>query len=450
MEWVVNNQVIITEYDISWTNQFLEEAEKIENAVKFSTIYIDHVGSTSVNGLCGKPIVDILISLCNWDDIEKVVIELKRLGYVVSEKCDDIPRYFLTKYNNKSKKYHVHICEPHRKWGRDMLIFKNELTVDDEFSKEYAILKKKLAQTHENDIIGYMNGKKDFIENRLREVSSEFGVNRLLSYQRAESNKAESLQIRMMVLQFLISILAAVSVYCSQNNVLFWLAIFSFICMLRWFFLSQNQQRHRSAGDQARRAVLLISGLSAIPSAGQNLRISDKFNVAITKETLRREEDHFSTREKPGYKRLVEMIEESSYWTRYLQKTSAKVMWILLSILVTIILIVIGAAITSFNSNSLISLSRGMIALMIFVISTDALGLLLSYKNAASSIGEIFNRVESISAKGYLESDALLLMLDYNSAIEKAPATLPLVYKLTQKKLNKKWKAYSEEKLNRK
>ena len=216
-----------------------------------------------------------------------------------------------------------------------------------------------------------------------------------------------------------------------------------------WFFLSQGQQRHRSAGDQARRAVLLISGLNAIPSAGQNLRISDKFNVAITKETLRREEDHFSTREKPSYKRLVEMIEESSYWTCYLQKTSAKVMWVLLSILVIAICLVTGAAITSFNSNNLISLSRVMIALMIFVISTDALGLLLSYKNAASSIGEIFSRVESISVKGYLESDALLLMLDYNSAIEKAPTTLPLVYKFIQKKLNKKWRVYSEEKLNR-
>ncbi|WP_283255094.1 GrpB family protein [Enterobacter roggenkampii] len=97
------NKVIITEHDISWGNQFLEEAEKIKNAVKFSTCYIDHVGSTSVNGLCGKPIIDILISICEWGDVEKVVIALKRLGYVVSEKCDDIPRYFLTKYNNDSK-----------------------------------------------------------------------------------------------------------------------------------------------------------------------------------------------------------------------------------------------------------------------------------------------------------------------------------------------------------
>lgn len=212
-------------------------------------------------------------------------------------------------------------------------------------------------------------------------------------------------------------------------------------------FLSQAQQRRRSAGDQARRVVLLMSGLKILPSAGQSLRINDSFNGEITSDTLRREEDHFATREKPGYKRLVEMIEESSYWTCYLQKASAKLMLVILFFLATIIFIVTGAAILSLNTNELISFSRSMIALMIFIISTDVLGLLISYRNASSSIGNIFNRVEGISAKGFLKSDALLLMADYNSAIEKAPATLPFVYILCQKKLNKKWRTYSEMKL---
>ncbi|HCH0655755.1 TPA: GrpB family protein [Enterobacter asburiae] len=444
------NKILISEHNPAWANQFLEEAEKIKNAIKPSTVYIDHVGSTSVNGLCGKPIIDILISLCEWGDIDKIVNELRKLGYKVNEKCDDTPRYYLTKYIDESHKYHIHICEPHRQWARDMLIFKNELKVDSEFSIKYANLKKLLASTHKNDIKSYMAGKKEFIENRLREVESEFGVNRLLSCQRSESDKAERLQICMMGHQFLISSLAAISVYFNKNEVLFWFAMFGFILMLSWFFISQNQQRHRSAGDQARRAVLLISGLNAIPSAGQNLRIRDKFNVDIEKGTLRREEDHFATREKPGYKRLVDMIEESSYWTCYLQKASARAMGFLLFIFVILMFLVTGAAITIFDIESLIFISRSMIALMVFIISTDALGLFLSYKNAATSIEEIFTRVESISAKGYPESDALLLMLDYNSAIEKAPTTLPSIYNLVQKRLNKKWGIYSEAKLNSK
>lgn len=439
---------MLSEYNCCWNNLFLEESQKIKNAVNFTTIYIDHVGSTSVRGLTSKPIVDILISLCDWGAITKLADALVRLGYDIDERCDDIPRLFLKKYNEiSSENYHVHICEPNCRWGRDMLVFKNELMTNSVFANQYVDLKKKLVKDHSGDIESYMKGKKTLIENKLIEVNSEFGVDRMLSYQRVESNKAENLQIYMMITQFIISLLAVISVYRSKGSELFWLAVIGFILIIVWFFLNQAQQRRRSAGDQARRVVLLMSGLKILPSAGQSLRINDSFNGEITSDTLRREEDHFATREKPGYKRLVEMIEESSYWTCYLQKASAKFMLAILFLLATIIFIVTGAAILSLNTNELISFSRSMIALMIFIISTDVLGLLISYRNASSSIGSIFNRVEEISAKGFLKSDALLLMADYNSVIEKAPATLPFVYMLCQKRLNKKWRAYSEIKL---
>ena len=442
------DKVVLSEYNCCWKNKFLEESQKIKNAVNFTTIYIDHVGSTSVKGLSSKPIIDILISLCDWSAITKLADVLVRMGYDIDEKCDDTPRLFLKKYNEiSSENYHVHICEPNCRWGRDMLVFKNELMTNTVFANQYVDLKKKLIKDYSGDIESYMKGKKTLIENKLIEINDEFGVDRMLSYQRAESNKAENLQIYMMLTQFIISLLAVISVYRSKGSELFWLAIIGFILIVVWFFLSQAQQRRRSAGDQARRVVLLMSGLKILPSAGQSLRINDSFNGEITSDTLRREEDHFATREKPGYKRLVEMIEETSYWTCYLQKASAKLMLVILFFLATIIFIVTGAAILSLNTNELISFSRSMIALMIFIISTDVLGLLISYRNASSSIGNIFNRVEGISAKGFLKSDALLLMADYNSAIEKAPATLPFVYILCQKKLNKKWRTYSEMKL---
>jgi len=428
---------------------FKDEADRISRAVTSPKIYIDHVGSTSVKGLASKPIIDILISLSDWNSISIVISKLKELGYTVSEECHNVPRYFLTKYDsNHSSGYHIHICEPHCQWGKDMLVFKNELDCDKTLSDEYAKLKTVLAKNYSDDVQMYMVGKKDFIENRLQEVESEFGVNRLLSHQRAELNKAEHLQIYMMIVQFIIAVIASVSVYLVNNKHLFSLALVGFLFMSLWLYLSQGQQKHRAAGDQARRAILLISGLNMQPSAGQKLRINDGFNAILTKGNIRREEDHFASREAPGYKRLVEMIEESSYWTCYLQNVSSKAMLITLSLFFVVFVLVSGAAIASLDSENLISLSRVMIALMLFVISSDALGLLLSYRSAALSIDEIFKRVETIAAKGFLQSDTLLLMSDYNAAIERAPAILPGVYKLSRSKLNKKWRIYMNEKNN--
>ena len=176
------------------------------------------------------------------------------------------------------------------------------------------------------------------------------------------------------------------------------------------------------------------------------LQITGLFNVEITSINSRREEEHFLSREEPSYKRLIEMIEESSYWTSYLQKVSSKVMIFILLILAAITFCIFGAAIVSFQSDSLITLSRAIIAIMLFVISSDALGLLIGYKNSASAIDDIFKRVEVASIKGYSKSDALLLMSDYNAIIEKAPSTLPFVYKFIHVSLNRRWQTYIEEK----
>jgi hypothetical protein len=119
----------------------------------------------------------------------------------------------------------------------------------------------------------------------------------------------------------------------------------------------------------------------------------------------------------------------------------------LLFLLVATVFVVSGAAVASLKSDGLITMSRVMIAIMVFVISSDALGLLLSYRNSASTIDEIFKRVEVAAARGYRESDVLLLMSDYNAAIERAPTTLPWVYKLSHAGLNKRWQAYIEAKL---
>lgn len=441
--------VKISEYSSTWAEKFSKEAKLIETSVQCAKVYVDHVGSTSVKGLSSKPIIDILISLGDWTAVKSLVTELEGIGYCVSEVCEGrAPRYFLTKFiPGDLEGYHIHICEPNRRWGRDMLVFRNELASDEKLAQSYALLKQLLVEEHSGNIDDYMAGKKSFIEERLREVDGEFSVNRLLSQQRAESNKAESLQIWMIVIQFGIAIVAAASVYLSHNSYLFLLAFVGFSLMLWWLYLSQEQQKYRTAGDQARRAVLLISGLDMKPSAGQKLRISEGFHAVISSNTLRREESHFATREVPSYKRLAEMIEESSYWTRALQRISAKVMVGILFFLAAVVFVAGGAAIASLDSDGLISISRAMIAIMIFVISSDALGLLLSYKSSASTIDEVFTRVEGAAARSYSESDILLLMSDYNAAIERAPATLPGVYKFSQKKLNRRWQAYMEAKL---
>jgi GrpB-like predicted nucleotidyltransferase (UPF0157 family) len=442
------NTIQIVEHNPNWEKHFFLEADAIHNAIEDVKIYIDHVGSTSVKGMPSKPIVDILVSTPDWNSVEAVVEALTKIGYHINEKCDETPRYFLVKYlPNNETSFHVHVCEPERRWAREMLIFKDELSRNDQLAKDYASLKFALASKHKNNVQAYIVGKRNFIENGLRTNQSEFSINKLLAGQRAESNEAEQLQVKMIISQLFISLIAAVSVYSNDNKYLFAAAAIGFFLVLLWFRFSQKQQRHRAAGDQARRAALLISGLGKEPSPRQKLRIINSFGVKKGELPGRREEDHFASRELPGYKRLTEMIEESSYWTSDLQRYSGGVMGMIMLAAALLILAAFGAAIASLDSDTLVSLSRVILAIMVFIVSSDWLGLMLAYKTSAVTIDEIFKRVEIVAARGFKDADVLLLMADYNAAIERAPTPLPGVFQIREKDLGQRWRAYIEEKL---
>lgn len=53
-------KIEVVEYDPSWPELFLLEAERIKQALGNNCIEIHHIGSTSIPGLNTKPIIDML------------------------------------------------------------------------------------------------------------------------------------------------------------------------------------------------------------------------------------------------------------------------------------------------------------------------------------------------------------------------------------------------------
>lgn len=439
------SKVEISEHACDWAKIFTEEAQKIKNRLKHFRFFIDHVGSTSVRGLPAKPIIDILISVPEWDSSDEIAEVLQGLGYNLREKCLETPRFFLVKYSSiNSVGYHVHICEPRSKWAQDMLTFKEELFANEKIAKNYADLKKSLAQTYFDDIEAYALGKKDFIEEALKNRECKFSVDRLLTHQRVELDKADLLRKWMLRIQVLVAIGAAASVFPNSGGVLLTIALLGFMLLGIWLYLNQSQQKHRAAGDQARRVVLLMSGLNRQPSLEEQQRILKRFILPISDAALSLEESRFASREHPSYKRLAELIEESAFWTADLYHASAGRMGILLwtSLLIGFALSI--AVIIHAQQEELISFNRALIAVMVFFVSSDVLGLFFSYRKSANSLDEIFHRVEIASLRGYLESDILLLASDYNAVIDNAPSPLSYLIRSRSKELGQQWSIYKQ------
>ena len=69
-------------YNKNWKKEYQKEEKILKDILKDKIIEIEHVGSTSIEGLQAKPIIDILIVIKSFDKISEIEKLLKDYGYI--------------------------------------------------------------------------------------------------------------------------------------------------------------------------------------------------------------------------------------------------------------------------------------------------------------------------------------------------------------------------------
>lgn len=130
---------------------------------------MEHVGSTSVPGLCAKPVLDICIVAASRLDIPHVVKALVKSGYIHRGDLG-VPDREAFKQPDTLPKHHLYASP------RVSLSLKNQLGLRDylrahpEAARKYGELKETLARQFPEDIDSYVAGKTEFIVGILRQV----------------------------------------------------------------------------------------------------------------------------------------------------------------------------------------------------------------------------------------------------------------------------------------
>ena len=75
-------RVIVLPYDIAWKAAFEEIKTEIESAIADLIVGIEHVGSTSVEGMSAKPCIDIDVIIKDYTVFDAVVSKLASIGYI--------------------------------------------------------------------------------------------------------------------------------------------------------------------------------------------------------------------------------------------------------------------------------------------------------------------------------------------------------------------------------
>lgn len=72
-----NALITLVEYDPRWPKAFEREANRVHLVLGKNALRVEHVGSTSVPGLCAKPIIDMLLVVENSTDEPSCYMTIK-------------------------------------------------------------------------------------------------------------------------------------------------------------------------------------------------------------------------------------------------------------------------------------------------------------------------------------------------------------------------------------
>ena len=158
-------RVIVAPYDVAWKSAFEDIKIEIERALGDLIIGIEHVGSTSVEGMSAKPCIDIDVIIKDYTVFDAVVSKLASIGYI-HEGDLGIKDREAFKYTDKPHlmSHHLYVCPQNSEELRRHITFRDFLRSNAEAARKYSSVKETAAELFPNDIDKYIEYKSPCIE----------------------------------------------------------------------------------------------------------------------------------------------------------------------------------------------------------------------------------------------------------------------------------------------
>jgi GrpB-like predicted nucleotidyltransferase (UPF0157 family) len=163
--------VQLVAYQPAWRMRFEEEAQRLRSALGARILHIEHVGSTAIEGMDAKPIIDMMVAVESMVKARDLVPLLKALGYQYRED-DPVPgRLFFANGPPNKRTHHLSLTEPTTSCWMEHILFRDYLRTHPEAAEAYRKLKRELAQKYQQERRAYTAGKDRFIKRTLEAAS---------------------------------------------------------------------------------------------------------------------------------------------------------------------------------------------------------------------------------------------------------------------------------------
>lgn len=165
--------IVLTEHMDCWAQWYSAESAELKSILP-TDAEIHHVGSTAINGIWAKPIVDILVEVQPGTDLRLIKDALTSHGYLCMSESDSRISFNkgYTEDGFAEKVFHLHL---RYRGDNDEILFRDYLNAHPDVVKEYERLKLGLWKKFEHDRDGYTAAKTEFVS-RCMDAANSCGI----------------------------------------------------------------------------------------------------------------------------------------------------------------------------------------------------------------------------------------------------------------------------------
>ena len=157
-------RVVVEKWNPQWKYEYEKIVASLCKDIIYNSIKIEHVGSTSVEGLSAKPVIDLDIVIEN-DKFEIIKRLLNDKGYKHEGDLGIEGREAFS-YSGKEElmTHHLYVCTKDSEELFKHITFRDFLKNNSALASEYSKVKEQAAVLYPDDIDKYMEFKSEIIE----------------------------------------------------------------------------------------------------------------------------------------------------------------------------------------------------------------------------------------------------------------------------------------------
>ncbi|XEC96715.1 GrpB family protein [Paenibacillus tarimensis] len=157
------NKVQLESYNPSWKSTFERDYKLLLEAIGPFVVDIQHVGSTSIEGLEAKPILDIAVAVDSFDNVDEIASSLQSLGFF-RLRVNIEGKVVFAKDTDTGRTHYLHLELHNGTHWDEHISFRDYLRSHPEAVTSYKQLKRELALKHSDDVKSYTEGKRKFVD----------------------------------------------------------------------------------------------------------------------------------------------------------------------------------------------------------------------------------------------------------------------------------------------